>query len=82
MTFARVIPDMLSLEYKRDYGCAIGETKLSDVVNDPALASEFRRLGLSLPEELLRLVLGDVSTLRNDIHDTLPLRSKSAQHLP
>lgn len=48
--------DALSLEYKRDYGCARGQIELADIVNYPPLASEFRRLGLSLPEETLNLL--------------------------
>ena len=51
-----MIPDALSLEYKRDYGCASGQLELSDLINYPPLAREFSRLGLLFPEETLRLV--------------------------
>ena len=33
-------PDALSLEYKRHYGYASGQVKLSDIVNYPPIASE------------------------------------------
>ena len=72
MNFDQMIPDALAVEYKRDYGYATGELKLSDIVNHPSIASEFRRLGLGLPEESLRLVLGNFSTIRdNDPHSFL-----------
>ncbi len=77
MEFNPMIPDALALEYKRDYGCATGEIELSDLVNYPPLASEFRRLGLSLPEEFLRLVLGDVRAVGDDVPDTLLISTKS-----
>ena len=48
--------DALALEYKRDYGCARRQIELTDIVNYPPLASEFRRLGLALPEKTLNLV--------------------------
>lgn len=64
------LADALSLEYKRNYGYASGEAKLSDLVNYPPLASEFRRLGLGLSEESLGLILGDVGTTGNDVADT------------
>ena len=63
------IADALSLEYKRDYGCALGQLELSDLVNYPPLAGEFSRLGLGFPEESLRLVLGDVGALSDDVAD-------------
>ena len=69
--------DALSLEYKRDYGCACGELELSDLVNYPPLASEFRRLGLLLPEESLRLVLGNTRALSDDISDSFLIGAKS-----
>ena len=64
-----MVPDALALEYKRDYGCATGEIELSDLVNYPPIASEFRRLGLSLAEESLRLVLGDTRSVGDDVPD-------------
>lgn len=57
--YGRPLSDALSLEYKRDYGCASGQLELSDLVNNPTIAGEFRRLGLRLHEETLRLLLGD-----------------------
>jgi len=52
--------DALPLEYKRDYGCARRQVELADIVNYPPLASEFRRLGLALPEKTLYLVGAEV----------------------
>ena len=63
--------DALALEYKRDYGCARGQMELTDLVNYPPLASEFRRLGLPLPEEALDLVGVHICPSSNDIGDTL-----------
>ena len=48
--------DALALEYKRDYGCARRQMELTDLVNYPPLESEFRRLGLALPEKALNLI--------------------------
>ena len=58
--YMRMIPDALSLEYKREYGCARRQLELSDIVNYPPLASEFRRLGLRFPEETLNLLRAEV----------------------
>ena len=38
-----MVPDALSLEYKRDYGCVCGETKLSD----PCISFASQRKGPS-----------------------------------
>ena len=51
-----MVPDALSLEYKRDYGCARGQLEFADIVNNPMIASEFCRLGLSLPKKTLDLL--------------------------
>ena len=69
--------DALSLEYKRDYGCARGKLELSDLVNHPPIASEFRRLGLQLPEKTFRLVLGDTRPLSDYICHTPLIGSKA-----
>ena len=63
------VADALSLEYKRDYGCAFGNLELSDLVNYPPLARELSRVGLGFPEESLRLVLADVGALSDNIAD-------------
>lgn len=75
------VPDGLSIEYKRYYGCARGELKLSDLVNHPPLASEFRRLGLSLSEESSNLVLSDTGSLGNDGSNTVLIAADPVKHL-
>ena len=77
MNLSPMIPDALSIEYKRDYGCACGETKLLDIVNYPPIASEFRRLGLRRHEEFLHLILGDLRSFRDDATDASLIGSKS-----
>ena len=76
MNLNPMIPDALSIEYKRDYGCARGETKLSDLVNYPPIASEFRRLGLRRHEEFLHLIFGDLCSFRDDATDAPLIGSK------
>ena len=66
-----MIPDALSLEYKRDYGSARGQLKLSDLLNYPPIASEFRRLGLCRHEEFLNIILGDGCSFSDDATDAL-----------
>lgn len=61
-----LVSDALPFEYKRNYGCAVGELELSDLVNYPPLASEFRRHGLSFPEETLRLISIETRSFRDD----------------
>ena len=60
------VPDALSIEYKREYGCAIGQRKLSDIVDYPPIKSEFRRLGLGLSEQSRRILFGDSGVLGDD----------------
>ena len=71
------IPDALSLEYKREYGCASGQIKLSDVLNYAPIASEFRRFGLSLSEKSIDFLLRDTSALGNDVSDPSLIRANS-----
>ena len=72
-----MIPDALSLEYKRNYGCAFGEIELSDIVNYPPLASEFSRLGLRPPEEFLDFICKNARAFRDDTSDASLIRFKS-----
>jgi len=66
--------DALALEYKRDYGCARRQMELTDLVNYPPLASEFRRLGLALPEEALDLIGVHIGPSGHHVSDTLLVR--------
>lgn len=52
--------DALAIEYKRDYGLARRQAKLTDFVNYPPIEGELSRFGLSLPEKTLRLVRCDL----------------------
>ena len=74
--------DALSFEYKRDYGCATRQLKLSDLVNYPPLAGELCRLGLGFSEESLNLVLSNRSALSDDGSDSQLVASETVQHLP
>ena len=69
--WSRAIPDALAFEYKRDYGCASGQLELADLVNYPPIAREFRRFSLSLPEQTLSLVLGDLRSFSDDSADPI-----------
>lgn len=62
--------DALSLEYKRDYGVARGQVKLSDIVNYAPLASELGRLGLRFPEQSLNLVRCEIGFVSDDRPDS------------
>ena len=42
---AEPVNDALSLEYKLQYGCATGNLRLSDVVNDPTRLGKVRVFG-------------------------------------
>ena len=76
----RMVPDALSLEYKRDYGCASGELELADLVNYPPLACEFRRLGLRLPEETLNLLGIQVGPVSDHSSDPLLVTQNAVKH--
>ena len=72
-----VVPDALSLEYKRKYGYATGQIKLSDIVNYPPIASEFRRLGLGFSEEFTHFIVGDIGMFGDDTSDTFLISTNS-----
>ncbi len=82
MSLNLMIPDALSLEYKRDYGCAIGQMEISDLVNYPPLASEFSRLGLGRYEEFLNLFFVNICSFSDDATDAPLISSKPVQHFP
>ncbi len=82
MSLNPMIRDALSLEYKRNYGCALGKIELSDLVNYPPLASEFSRLGLSRYEEFLNLFFGNICSFSDDAADAPLISSKPVQHFP
>ena len=69
--------DALALEYKRDYGCASRQVELTDFVNYPPLASEFRRLGLPLPEKALNLVGVHIGSSGDHSGDAILIGEKS-----
>lgn len=69
--FAATAPDGLSLEYKRDYGTAIGDLNVADLVNNPAANSECRVLGLSLQKQGADLFGGELGSLLKDGTDPL-----------
>ena len=77
-----MVADALSLEYKRDYGCAKGQLELSDLVNYPPLESELRSLGLRLEEEFIDIVLRNVGPFGDDAADSPLISTDRVQHLP
>ena len=66
IVFAMTEPDGLSLEYKRDYGTAIGDLNVADLVNNPAANGECRVLGLSLQKQGADLLGSELSSLLKD----------------
>lgn len=58
--------DALSLEYKRDYGTAVGNLNVADLVNDPTANGECRVFGLSLQKQGPDLLGSELSPLLKD----------------
>ena len=73
MTFAPPIAenDALPLEYKLQYGCAIRDLDVSDVVNDPVVAGVCSILSLRFKEQAVDIFSAEVCSLANNIPDTL-----------
>lgn len=59
--------DALSLEYKLNYGSALGNVKLTDFVNDPVRAGVCSVFSLLFQEESFDLALRDAGSLLNDL---------------
>lgn len=77
----RPVPDALSLEYKRDYGTAIGNLDVADLVNNPAANRVCRVLGLGLTEQGAGLLGTDVRAFGDDLTDTVLVAPNAVQPL-
>ena len=58
--------DALAFEYQRDYGTARLDTDFSYLVNNPFLKGKFAIFGLSLPEKIGDLSIGEIGVFGDD----------------
>ena len=75
-------PNGLALEYKRDYGTASRNIKVSDLVNNPMANSECRVLGLGFAEQFWNNRLVNFGALFEDTSNSSMIAGDIAEHLP
>ena len=61
----------LSLEYQRDYGTAVRNLEITDLMDDSLVQGVVGVFGLRLPEERSDLTAREIGAVRDDLADSL-----------